>query len=303
MDLRHLRYFVTIAEERSFTRAAERLWVAQPGLSAQIRRLEAELGVQLFTRHVRGVSLTDAGELFLERARATLAAAESAAAIGRELSEGITGSLRLGISAEAAWPGAPQLLATVVRELPGIELSTVEAYGGALWRELRNGRLDAVLAPAGLCSGDLRAVTLGTEPWTVLLAAEHPLADGDPLTPERFSGSRVAVHGHRDAVVFDGAVADLVETMGVDARLVACGPPPALRAAVAAGSALGFTSAADPPPGMVGRRLQPERSLSFALLARRDEASSALAELTRIALDLAASRQPAAGQRPLAAVA
>ena len=69
MELRHLRYFVAIAEEGSFTRAAERLWVAQPGLSTQIRRLESELGVQLFERHTRGVDLTDAGALFLERAR------------------------------------------------------------------------------------------------------------------------------------------------------------------------------------------------------------------------------------------
>jgi DNA-binding transcriptional LysR family regulator len=82
MELRHLRYFVTIAEERSFTRAAERLWVAQPGLSTQMRRLEAELGVQLLERHSRGVELTPAGELFLERARVALAAAETAAATG-----------------------------------------------------------------------------------------------------------------------------------------------------------------------------------------------------------------------------
>src|SRR5246127_4172439 len=78
MELRHLRYFVAIAEEQSFTRAAERLWVAQPGLSTQIRKLEQELGARLFERHARGVDLTHAGTLFLERARAVLAAAELA---------------------------------------------------------------------------------------------------------------------------------------------------------------------------------------------------------------------------------
>jgi DNA-binding transcriptional LysR family regulator len=69
VELRHLRYFAAIAEEGSFTAAAERLWVAQPRLSTQIRRLEAELGVRLFERHTRGVTLTPAGTLFLERAR------------------------------------------------------------------------------------------------------------------------------------------------------------------------------------------------------------------------------------------
>src|ERR1700750_1405314 len=101
MELRHLRYFVAIAEERSFTRAAERLWVAQPGLSSQTRRLEDELGVQLFERHSRGVDLTAAGELFLERARATLDAADAAAAVGRDLRAGFAGAIRLGLATGA----------------------------------------------------------------------------------------------------------------------------------------------------------------------------------------------------------
>src|SRR6266566_4209411 len=99
MELRHLRYYVAIAEERSFTRAAERLWIAQPGLSSQIRRLESELGVKLFERHTRGVDLTAAGEAFLQRARAVLAAAEAAQSVGQDIREGRVGSIRLGIGA------------------------------------------------------------------------------------------------------------------------------------------------------------------------------------------------------------
>src|SRR3954453_7410078 len=122
MELRHLRYFVAIAEERSFTRAAERLWVAQPGLSTQIRRLEEELGVQLFERHTRGVDLTDAGELFLERARVALAAAEDALATGRDLAAGLVGSLRVGLATPAHCSLAHELLETFARERPNVEV-------------------------------------------------------------------------------------------------------------------------------------------------------------------------------------
>src|SRR3954469_18734329 len=92
VELRHLRYFVAIAEERSFSRAAERVWVAQPALSTQIRQLEGELGVKLFERHPRGGELPAAGEESLERTRVALAAVEAAAATGRELEAGVTGT-------------------------------------------------------------------------------------------------------------------------------------------------------------------------------------------------------------------
>jgi DNA-binding transcriptional LysR family regulator len=96
MELRQPRYLVAIAEEGSFTRAAERLWLAQPGLSTQIRRLEVELGIQLLERRTRGVVVTDAGQLFLERARIVLAAVEDARCTGHDLAAGLLGSIRLG---------------------------------------------------------------------------------------------------------------------------------------------------------------------------------------------------------------
>src|ERR1700752_1173059 len=120
MELRHLRYFVAIAEELSFTRAAQRLWVAQPGLSTQIRRLEGELGVRLFERHTRGVDLTEAGELFLQRDRVVLAAAEVGGATGRDLEAGVVGSVRLGVAADAVWPGTAALLDAFGRDWPDI---------------------------------------------------------------------------------------------------------------------------------------------------------------------------------------
>src|SRR4051794_18303222 len=138
MELRHLRYFVAVAEERSITRAAERLWIAQPGLSTQMRRLEDELGIQLLNRHSRGVELTPAGALFLERARVTLTAADAARATGADLEAGLVGTIRLGIAIEAPPALAPGLLAAYGQDRPEVEVTVFQSYSGTLVRELRD---------------------------------------------------------------------------------------------------------------------------------------------------------------------
>src|SRR6478735_8421502 len=190
MELRHLRYFVAIAEERSFTRAAERLWVAQPGLSTQIRRLESELGVQLFERHPRGVVLTETGSVFLERARAALAAADAAGATGRDMEDGLVGSVRVGVVAGVGWPGTAVLLGRFGRERPGVELTVVESYAGTLLRDLRDGHLDAMIAPSVFGSAELRHVRLGREPWLVLAGRGHRLAGAGPVAAAELDGER-----------------------------------------------------------------------------------------------------------------
>src|SRR5439155_10854780 len=245
MELRHLRYFVAIAEERSFTRAAERLWVAQPGLSTQIRRLESELGVQLFDRHTRGADLTDAGELFLERARTALAAADVARSTGHDLGEGLVGSVRLGIVTGAGWPGTSALLGHFGRERPAVELTVVESYGGTLLRDLRDGRLDAMIAPSEFGSAELRRVRVGRERWLVLAGRGHRLAGSGPVAAAELEGQRFVVTGHRDGAGYDRLVADTLGALGVTAALERGGPGPAMLAAVAAGDALALTTTPD----------------------------------------------------------
>jgi DNA-binding transcriptional LysR family regulator len=301
VELRHLRYFVAIAEERSFSRAAERLWVAQPGLSTQIRRLEGELGVRLFERHSRGVDLTPAGELFLERARVVLAAADAAAATGRELAAGVIGSVRLGVAAEARSRRASDLLLAFRRERPGVELTVLEAYGGTLWRDLRDGRLDAVIAPGGYASPDLRTLELGSEAWVVLVGTGHPLAGIGPLSAHELEGERVAVTGHRDGAAFDSAVAELLVDLGAAAELVPAGPGPAVHPVVAANDVVALTTAPDRALGpVIARTLDPPRTLSFELLWRDEAQAPALAEFVRLAAASAERELPA---RALAAIA
>jgi DNA-binding transcriptional LysR family regulator len=301
MELRHLRYFIAIAEERSFTGAAERLWVAQPGLSTQMRRLEAELGVQLFERHSRGIDLTQAGELFLERARVAVSAADMALATGRDLEAGVIGSLRLGLAAGARWPLAAELLLRFGRERPGVELTVVEAYGGTLWHDLRAGRLDALVAPTGHGSADLRTLELGYEDWVVLVGSGHPLAGIGSVDADDLQGERIAVTGHRDGAVLDRTVSDLLAELGVAAQLVPGAQGPARHAVVAKNEAVVLTTAPDAVPSAVTvRRLEPRRTLGFELLWRDEGTSPALSELIRLAaLNV---RRPSSA-RALAAVA
>ena len=302
MELRHLRYFVAIAEERSFTRAAERLWVAQPGLSTQIRKLEAELGVQLFERHTRGVDLTDAGELFLDRARATLSAAEVASATGSDLESGVVGTVRLGIATGARWGRTATALERFSRERGGVELTVIEGYGGTLWRDLRDGRLDVVLTPSCFASGDLRRLELGKERWVVLVGGCHRLAGVGALSASDLHGEQVAVTAHRDGAGYDRAVADMLRELGVAAALVRGAPGPALYRAIAAGETLALTTAPEAlPANIIARPLEPARTMRFALLWRAETVSAALSEFVRIA-GQTAERRPTT--RPvLAAVA
>jgi DNA-binding transcriptional LysR family regulator len=293
MELRHLRYFVAIAEERSFTRAAERLWVAQPGLSTQIRRLESELGVQLFKRHTRGVELTDAGELFLERARTALAAADIARSTGRDLEEGLVGSVRLGVVTGAGWPGTAALLGHFGRERPAVELTVVESYGGTLLRDLRDGRLDAVIMPSQFGSAELRRVRLGRERWLVLAGPGNRLAGSGPVTAPELEGQRFVVTGHRDGAGYDRLVADTLRALGVTAALERGGAGPAMLAAVAAGDALVLATTPDVAVGgLVARAISPAHRVEFALLSRDQTPAPALNELIRCAEARAAAPRP-----------
>jgi DNA-binding transcriptional LysR family regulator len=277
MELRHLRYFIAIAEERSFTRAAERLWVAQPGLSTQIRRLEAELGVQLFDRHTRGVDLTAAGDLFLERARVALAAADAAGATGADIRDGVSGTLRVGVSSGPGWQSTPQLFHRFARERPGVEVGVLDGPAGTLWRDLRDGRLDALIAPSLLKSADLRSLALGSETWVALVGTPHRLCDDGPLTWHELGGQQLAISGHRDDRACDTAVAEVLEEQGVNATFLRCGPDPAIRAAVACGDALAVTTTPSSLGlGVTARTLEPLRSFSFELLWRDEAPSPAL---------------------------
>jgi DNA-binding transcriptional LysR family regulator len=143
-DLRRLRYFVAVAEELSFTRAAERLYMAQQPLSAAVQKLEVELGVRLFDRSPRQVTLTSAGGALLPKARAAISAAEEAYAAARNAARGVAGLLRIGVS-----PGAYASAGPILRELaswhPDLEFEVRQDATGPLMTDLRAHRVDLVV--------------------------------------------------------------------------------------------------------------------------------------------------------------
>src|SRR4051812_6392014 len=305
MELRHLRYFIAVAEERSFTRAAERLWLAQPGLSRQIRDLERELGTQLFERHPRGVELTDVGELFLERARTALAAVDAAGATVRDADAGVVGTVRLGIALGAGWRLTGSVLDEFAHARPRVELTLLEGYGGTLWHELREGRIDALISPSGFEASDprtIRTLELGSDPWVVLAGQSHRLAATSSVQASDLEGEQIAVTAHRDGAGYDRAVAGLLEELGVTAVLTRAVPGPSLQAAVARGEAVALTTAPEElRPDVTVRPLHPRRTLGFELVWRDEALSPALAEFARLSAE---RPDPPTGARPqLAAVA
>ena len=179
MELRQLAYFVAIAEERNFTRAAERIPIAQPSISQQIRRLEAELGERLFLRDRRGIRLTPAGQALLPHARTTLQDAEGGREAVAALSGLLTGRLTVGLVHPLPDRRFLHLLGAFHRTYPRIELTLLEDQTDALLAALADGQLHAALIGLGRYDRpppDTQSLLVAREPVVVAVHPAHPLA-------------------------------------------------------------------------------------------------------------------------------
>lgn len=191
MDLRHLRYFIAVAEELHFTRAARRLHIAQPPMSRQIRELEEELGVTLLNRTRRQVELTDAGQVFLIKARQVLRAAESAVLETQRAERGETGKLAVGFFEQTAYTLLPPILRAFHQRFPevDVQLRWFPVIGQV--SALEQGEVDiAFVRPVT----DLSAVSkqlLLTEAFVVAVPSSHPFATHDAVSLEECSEERI----------------------------------------------------------------------------------------------------------------
>lgn len=176
MELRHLRYFVVLAEELHFGRAARRLAISQPPLSVAIRQLEASVGAQLFERNSKAVRLTAAGQTLVASAHTLLRDAQEAATEARHVAEGSAGRLRIGFVGAMLYRGLPQALQRFQAAHPAVRVTLTELNSGEQMAELLHDRLDVGFAHTRRVPSELQCRLLVSEPFVACLPAGHRLA-------------------------------------------------------------------------------------------------------------------------------
>ncbi|MEG4342797.1 LysR family transcriptional regulator [Microcoleus sp. A003_D6] len=176
MELRHLRYFIAVAEELNFTRAAEKLHIAQPPLSQQIQHLEAELGFQLFRRTKRTVALTEAGQVFFEESQKIMQQVDRAIQLGRQTSRGELGQLTIGFVSSASHNVVPAILQAFRTLHPAVKLELREMTTNEQLQRLREGQIDiGFIRPP--VEEEINSEIVFREVLIVALPQTHPMAD------------------------------------------------------------------------------------------------------------------------------
>ncbi len=220
MELRHLRYFVAVAEELHFGRAAENLHIAQPPLSQQIQQLERELGFPLFLRAHRRVTLTAAGEVFLQDIRRCLGGIGQAVEAARRADRGETGRLAVGFSTSATFEFLPALLSRFRAACPDVELALYEMSAAEQIKALGDKRLDVGLARPSIAGAGLAVETVLWEPLVAALPEGHPLAARDVIALADLAGEPFVLSPGDPEPSYAAAVTALCAGAGFIPRVV-----------------------------------------------------------------------------------
>jgi DNA-binding transcriptional LysR family regulator len=215
MELRQLDFFVAVAEELSFGRAAERLHIVQPAVSQQVRRLEGELGVRLFDRSSRRVRLTTAGERLLPEARAVLAAAGRVRQVAAAIAAGAEGILRVGTS-QGLGERLDQVLTELAKTAPRLQVRLVSAPVTERVARVLAGELDAAFVRAPGAAPGLELLPLWQEPLTVALPATHPLAAQPAIELPQLAGIPLRLAPRRDNPPFHDLILGACTDVGFE---------------------------------------------------------------------------------------
>jgi DNA-binding transcriptional LysR family regulator len=200
MELRHLRYFVAVAEELNFTRAAKRLGINQPPLTTQIRQFENEMGTPLFVRHARGVELTNAGKLMLEDARIILKQVEQAKIGVRSRARGEAGHLNIGSSGGTYFhPLVPKIIREYRMHYPNVVLFPQASNTPLLIAQLRAGKIDIAFIRTPISESEgLALELLVDEPTVMVLPTGHPLSRSTSVSLRAFAKETIILQHPRE---------------------------------------------------------------------------------------------------------
>jgi DNA-binding transcriptional LysR family regulator len=289
MELRHLKYFVAVAEELHFGRAARRLNLAQPPLSRQIRGLEEELGVQLFVRTSRKVELTDPGRLLLEQARLVLAQSDKAHHTMRAAHRGEAGRITIGFTTSAVYSLVPAILREFNRSRPGVEIRCLEMNPDEQESALRASRIQAGFTRTPLSEAGLQTELLGREGFVLALPADHARAGRARLRLRDFSAEGFILFSrHQGSAIYDAIIASC-QRAGFSPRIAQeGGGVQTILALVAAGLGVAMVPASLrhlQRPGVVYRELPASdtQEVSLSLVWRKDDRSPVVESLVKIA--------------------
>jgi DNA-binding transcriptional LysR family regulator len=298
MELRRFRYFVAVAEELHFRRAAERLHLAQPALSQQVRKLEVELGVDLLHRSKRGVALTPAGILFLEEARRLLRQADEAVRTARNARSGTAGRLRLGHVADAVPSLVPRAIAAFAARYPGIELTPEIAPARRAVEDVRAGRLDVAIVGLPVQATGLKVTPLAVEKAVAAVADRHLLSGRGEIEIAALADTPLILLPRPTNPAFYDAVVATCRSVEFAPRLIDTGEALVEHALLLVASGVGIALL----PASVAERYkitgvsfrpvaEPAPAIELALVARADPEEVTATAFTRIARDLDADRR------------
>jgi DNA-binding transcriptional LysR family regulator len=288
VELRHLRYFIAVAEELNFSRAAQRMHMAQPPLSAAIRQLERDVGVDLFVRTTREVKLTDAGRAFLQGARRTLADAERATEDAKRAAAGELGRLRIAYSWSTRFETLPALGRAFRVSHPGVELLAQEMWNARMPSAFGSGSIDVALSLCPEIASELELAPIRKERLVALLPEAHPLTREEAIPLSALADEEFVLFPREVAPRLHDAFMAIYRRAGFEPRVrnesFHTGWDLGVLAEIPAAAMAPQTVAAELPDGIVAVAIsEPTDSLETCLVWRSDDSSTAVAAFVAVA--------------------